>query len=157
MVALTDKAGKFVKFKLKPGNAAEVTELSALLDDAHFDETNELLADKAYDSDAARLLLASLGIIPTIPSRSNRLTPVHYDVESYKARHLVENAFADVKQYRGIATRYCKLEATFAGMLDLVCWVVGTKPSRRGPSRYERQSDFGEADGRQLPLPAKAW
>ena len=153
VIALTDRAGRFVKFKLKPGNAAEVSELPTLLDDAADAETSELLADKAYDSNAVRLLLASLGIIPTIPPRSNRREPVYYDVWSYKARHLVENAFADVKQFRGIATRYCKLEATFAGMLDLVCWFVGTKRTRRGESQYQRQIEPSGTNGRQLPLP----
>lgn len=127
--------------------------MPSLLDDAHA-ETSELLADKAYDSDAVRLLLVSLGIIPTIPSRSNRREPVGYDVWSYKARHLVENAFADVKQFRGIATRYCKLEATFAGMMDLVCWFVGTKTTRRGPSPYQRQAELEGLPGMQLRLSA---
>ena len=35
-------------------------------------------------------------------------------MDAYKARHLAENAFADVKQFRGIATCYCKLALTFA-------------------------------------------
>ena len=141
MIALTDRAGRFVKFKLKPGNAAEVSELPTLLDDAATAETSELLADKAYDSAAVRLLLASLGIIPTIPSRSNRREPVYYDVWSYKARHLVENAFADVKQFRGIATRYCKLATMYAGLFGLAAWFVGTKTARRGPSPHRRQSE----------------
>ena len=137
MMALTDRAGRFVKFKLKPGNAAEVTELGPLLDDAPIDETSELLGDKAFDSDAVRAFLASLDIIATIPGRSNRREPVEYDAWSYQARHLVENAFADVKQFRGIATRYHKLAETYGGLLSLVCWYVGTRTTRRGPSVYQ--------------------
>lgn len=70
-MALTDRAGRFVRVRLKPGNAAEVTELSALLDDAPTNETVELLGDKTYDSRAVRAFLASKKIIPTIPQRSN--------------------------------------------------------------------------------------
>lgn len=125
--------------------------MSALLDDAR-PETSELLADKAYDSDAVRLLLASRGIIATIPGRSNRREPIYYDSVSYKARHLVENAFADAKQFRGVATRYCKLAEMFEGMLSLVAWYVGTSRTRRGPSQYERQSEPTSAYPGQLPL-----
>ena len=31
-----------------------------------------------------------------------------------------ENAFADYKQFWGLATRYCKLACTFAGLVNLV-------------------------------------
>lgn len=104
------------------------------------------MADKAYDSDAVRKLLASMGIIATIPPRSNRKCPAWYDAQSYKARHLVENGFVDVKQFRGIATRYCKLLAMYEGLWCLVAWFTGTRPTRRGPSKYRRQ------DCSQLPL-----
>ena len=63
IIASPGRAGRFVKFKLKPGNAAEVSESPTLLSDA---ETSELLADKAHDSDAVPLLLASMGIIAAI-------------------------------------------------------------------------------------------
>ena len=45
-------------------------------------------------------------------------------MEAYKARHLVENAFADLKQFRGIATRYCKLALTFGEMFALCYWLI---------------------------------
>lgn len=138
-MALTDREGRIAHFKLAPGNAAEVTELTALLNDVPLHETSELLGDKAYDSDALRDRLALLGIIPTIPSRSNRRNPAEYDHQSYKARHLVENAFADAKQFRGIATRYCKLAETFSGMLSLVSWFLATKDGRRERSPYSQE------------------
>ena len=90
-MALTDPAGRFVRFRLKPGNAAEVSELVALLDGAPLNETSELLRDKAFDSDAIRAMLASVGIIATISPKSNRRAPPVYGACSYKGRHLVEN------------------------------------------------------------------
>jgi len=138
VLVLTDRAGRFVRFRLKPGNAAEVTELGPLLDGVPMGETSELLGDKAYDSDAVRAFLASVGIIATIPPRSNRRDPAPYDAASYRARHLVENAFADVKHFRGIATRYHKLAETYAGLLSLVAWFCGTRATRRGPSPHGR-------------------
>ncbi|MFQ0998047.1 transposase [Gilliamella sp. BG6] len=37
----------------------------------------------------------------------------------YRYRHLVENAFARIKQYRSISTRYDKLERNYASMVSL--------------------------------------
>lgn len=58
-------------------------------------------------------------------------------MDTYKARHLVENAFADLKQFRGIATRYCKLASTFEESLALACWYVDTRATRRGASPHD--------------------
>ena len=128
-----------VRFKLKPGNAAEVTELIPLLGGVSLNETSEVLGDKAFDSNSIRNMLASNGIIATIPPKANRKNPPNYDAESYKTRHLVENVFADAKQFRGIATRYHKLATTFSGIFSLVAWYLATKQGRRGPSPYQKQ------------------
>jgi transposase len=40
---------------------------------------------------------------------------IEYDRELYKARHLIENFFAKLKQYRAIATRYDKRAVNFLG------------------------------------------
>ena len=41
-----------------------------------------------------------------------------------KARHLVENFFAKLKQYRAIATRYDKRAAHFLGAIHLAAAVI---------------------------------
>ena len=43
-----------------------------------------------------------------IPPKSNRKEQREYDEDLYQARHLIENFFAKLKQYRAIATRYDK-------------------------------------------------
>ena len=98
--------------------------------------TRQFLADKAYDSGRLRGLLVQAGVEPVIPYRKTAVEPQPVDMELYKARHLVENAFADLKHFRGVATRYCKLAATFTSMLNLACFVVNTRATRRGPSPY---------------------
>ncbi len=95
-----------------------------------------LMADKAYDARALRNRVAAMGAEAVIPPRRSNKRPADCDYDAYKARHLVENAFADLKQFRGIATRYCKLAITFTEMLSLVCVVVNTRQTRRGPSPY---------------------
>jgi transposase len=59
------------------------------------------------------------GIECVIPSKKNRLQPRPYDKELYKARHLIENFFAKLKQFRGIATRYDKCSSNFLGGIYL--------------------------------------
>jgi transposase len=39
----------------------------------------------------------------------------------YGFRHLVENAFARLKHFRAIATRYDKLKRNYSSMLALAC------------------------------------
>jgi transposase len=59
-----------------------------------------------------------------IPSKRNRTNPREYDTDLYKARHLIENFFAKLKQYRAIATRYDKLKVNFLGAIYLAATVV---------------------------------
>ena len=45
----------------------------------------------------------------------------------YATRHLVENYFAKIKQFRRIATRYDKTDSSFAGMVDLVAMIIAIR------------------------------
>ena len=72
-------------------------------------------ADRAYDSDRIRALLAAAGKEAVIPPRSNRLSPPDYDKEKYKQRNKAERLFCRLKGYRAVATRYDKLAAMFLG------------------------------------------
>ena len=73
-----------------------------------------MLADKAYDADDRVLeVLNASGTVAVIPPKRNRLVQRDYDKELYKARHLVENFFQKLKQFRAIATRYDKLARNF--------------------------------------------
>jgi transposase len=52
---------------------------------------------------------------PIIPSKANRLVARDIDRHLYKERHLVENFFCKLKQYRRVATRYEKTGVNFLG------------------------------------------
>ena len=86
-------------------------------------------ADKAYDSDAIRETLAVDGIEPVIPSRAGRREPKAYDRDTYKQRNRVERFFNKLKDFRGIATRYGKLAASFLAMVQLVAAFVFVRNS----------------------------
>ena len=96
---------------LTPGQAHDLQGADALLPQIQADT---ILADKAYDADERVLLpLAAAGKTAVIPPKSNRKIQREYDKELYKARHLIENLFLKLKQYRAIATRYDKTDDNF--------------------------------------------
>ena len=59
-----------------------------------------------------------------IPPKSNRKVQRLYDKELYKARHLMENFYCKLKQYRAIATRYDKTARNFLGAIHLAAAVI---------------------------------
>jgi transposase len=64
---------------------------------------------------------------PVIPPRKNRKELRAYDRHLYRMRHLVENAFLRLKQWRSIATRYAKNAASFLAAVQIRCliWWLG--------------------------------
>lgn len=84
-----------------------------------------VIADRAYDAQErviAPLVLAGKGVV--IPSNPTRKQLRDYDRHLYQARHLIENFFAKLKQYRAIATRYDKTAYNFLGAIHLVATIV---------------------------------
>lgn len=78
-----------------------------------------LLADKGYDGDRFRENLLMRGILPIIPTRSNRNVPVHPGYRRYRDRNRIERMFGKIKQPRRIATRYDKTVLSFESFLNL--------------------------------------
>lgn len=86
-----------------------------------------LIADKAYDTNQLRNLLAQLDIDAVIPSIARRKPLIPHDREAYRQRNLIERMFARLKDFRRVATRYDKLARNFlAGVLlaaILIWWL----------------------------------
>lgn len=53
------------------------------------------------------------GMKVVIPPKKNRKQQREYDKYLYKMRHLIENAFLQLKRWRAIATRYAKNSTSF--------------------------------------------
>ena len=83
-----------------------------------------LLGDKAYDSAPLRHWLQDRGTKPVIPNTSQRKLPFSFDKQSYKQRHLIENAFCRLKDFRRIATRYDRLARNFLASVCLVAAII---------------------------------
>jgi transposase len=88
-----------------------------------------LIADKGYDSNAVVEQAERQGMVAQIPPRSNRKQPRSYDKHLYRHRHLVENAFLLLKQWRGIATRYAKNLSSFLAAVQIRCLALWLKIS----------------------------
>ena len=120
--ATCDALGNPTSFHLTPGQAHDLDGADALLPSL---QAEALLADKAYDADArVRDKLEDRDIPAVIPSKANRKEPIEYDKHLYKARHLIENFFQKLKQYRAIATRYDKTALNFLGAIYLAASVI---------------------------------
>jgi transposase len=62
-----------------------------------------------------------------IPPRRHRRVQRDYDKYLYKLRHLVENTFMHLKEWRGIATRYAKNLASFLAAVHIRCIAMWAK------------------------------
>lgn len=124
ILALVDGLGHLVRFQLLPGQRGETTGVAALIEGLSFDA---FLGDKAYDADWLRDLLRERGVEAVIPARAKRLNPASHDVEKYKWRHLVENFFQKLKEFKRIAMRACKTDESFAAMIHLAATVIRTR------------------------------
>lgn len=122
--ASCDALGNPTGFYLTPGQAHDLEGADRLLPNL-LESIQAFLADKAYDAQARVLdLLAKAGVKPVIPPKSHRTHQRDYDADLYQARHLIENFFAKLKQYRAIATRYDKRAANFLGAVYLAASVI---------------------------------
>jgi len=123
-MALVDALGNLVRFHLMPGQRHDSVGVTPLIADIDFEA---LLADKAFDVDWLRAELNERGALAVIPTKSNRKQYIRHDREMYKWRHLVENFFCNLKQFRRIATRYDKTDTSFTAMIHLAATALALK------------------------------
>ena len=83
------------------------------------------IADRGYDDETLRALIRARGEVPVIPRKKNsKIGNDDIDWCLYRYRHLVENAFARLKHFRAVATRYDKLARNYAAGVALACaWI----------------------------------
>jgi transposase len=120
--ALTDVLGRPYALMLTAGNVSDVKAAPALLERAG--RMRYLLADKGYNADRLRRSIRDVGALPVIPGRRNRKHTICYDKQRYRTRHLIENAFCRLKDFRRVATRYDKLAANFLSGVALATAVA---------------------------------
>jgi transposase len=125
VLALTDALGNLVRFKLLPGQRSEIVGVPDLIDGLTFDA---LMADKAFDADHLRQTLLERGATAVIPAKRNRKIHIPHDEEAYKWRHLIENYFSKIKEFRGVNTRYHTTRLFRFGRCFCVLAISGSRP-----------------------------
>ena len=110
---------------LTAGQAHESTQLHNLMHAVHRPRRigwpEKLAGDKGYSYDSTRQFLASCGIEPVIPYKSNQQPPKgeRLDKKTYRKRSKIEQAVGWLKECRRLGTRYEKLGLNFLGFIKL--------------------------------------
>lgn len=122
----TDANGLPIDFKITGGEVHDSQVAEQLI--GEIGQADYLIADKGYDSEKIRTLARKQNIVPIIPMKSNsKRENKEFDQYLYRLRHLVENAFARLKHFRAIATRFDKLARNYQSMVYIACMLIWCK------------------------------
>ena len=144
--ALVDGRGLPLVIALTPGQAGDSTALPQLLAELQVprlgpgrprSRPDALRGDKAYSARAHGAHLRSRGITAVIPEPSDQIghrknkgsrggRPVAFDAQDYKNRNVIERAFNQLKNWRGLATRYDKHALVYRGgvvLASILLWL----------------------------------
>ena len=118
---LADALGRPLKLIITPGQTGDITQAPALLEG----QVGEaVLADKAYDSNAFREVIADMGAKAVIPSNRTRKVIIPHDTETYKQRNRIERCFNRLKHFRRFATRYDRRSIHFKGFALIAATMI---------------------------------
>jgi transposase len=114
ILALTDALGNLVRFVLLPGQRFDTVGVPPLIDGLAF---GALIGDTAFDSNDIIADLNERGAKAVIAQHPRRTTPLDIDREMYKWRHLIENFFCKLKEFKRIALRAARYTTFFGKSL----------------------------------------
>src|SRR3954466_666023 len=124
IVALVDALGTLVRFILLPGQRHDSVGVQPLIEGVVF---GALLGDKAFDIDWVRAELDGRGAAAVIPPKATRKAASSFDREMSRWRHLIENTFAKLKEFRAVATRYDKTDTSYAAIIHLAAAIIASR------------------------------
>lgn len=113
-----------MRFILLPGHRYDTVGVAPLIRGLSFDA---ILADKAFDSNWIIDEMNERGALICISQRPQRKAPLAIDEEMYKWRHLVENFFCKLKEFKRIALRSDKTDACFSAMLFACAGLINAR------------------------------
>ena len=119
--ATTDALGNPLKLILTPGQRNDVTQAEDLLEDL---EAERVMGDKGYDAQVVLDKVAEMEAEAVIPPKANRKEQREYDKEFYKERHLIENFFNKIKQYRRVFSRFEKLARNYLAFCQFAAVLI---------------------------------
>jgi transposase len=118
---LADALGRPLRLILTGGQVHDIVTAPALLEGI---DGGAVIADKAYDSNHLRQLIANAGMLAVIPSIPSRKIPIPHDVNLYKNRNQIERCFNKLKHFRRFATRFDRRAAHFLAFIQLACAMI---------------------------------
>nr|WP_194300416.1 IS5 family transposase [Acetobacter farinalis] len=121
--AMCDGQGRPIRLHLTAGQVSDFKGADVLLADLP-DETEEVIGDGGYDSNQIRLSLAERNITACIPPKKNRKSKPPYNWHLHKKRHLIENMFAKLKDWRRVATRYDRGTHTVMSAIHIAASII---------------------------------
>jgi transposase len=86
-----------------------------------------LIADKSYDSDSIIAELNARGANAVISRHPRRAQPIRIDEEMHKWRHLIENLFCKLREFKRIAMRSDKTDNSHSANLFLAAAVINSR------------------------------
>jgi transposase len=119
-----DALGNLVRFVLMPANRYDTVGVAPLIRGIQF---GAMLADKAFDSNWIIEDMNARGAKIVISQRPQRSQPIEIDEEMYKWRHLIENYFQKLKEFKRIAMRSDKTDSSYAAMICMCSALINSR------------------------------
>lgn len=116
-----DALGNVLRLLYTAGQVHESTQAEVLIADL---QAQNIIGDKAFDSDRFRAHVAQRNMTAVIPSNASRSRAIPHDLDLYKERHLVECFINKIKHFRRVATRYDKTIASYASFVAVAASMV---------------------------------
>ncbi len=113
-----------MRFILLPGHRFDTIGVAPLIKDIEF---GGLIADKAFDSNWIIEDMNERKAKIVISQHPRRAKPLDIDTDIYKWRHLIENFFGKLKEFKRIAMRCDKTDSSFEAMIYLATAVIHSR------------------------------
>ena len=136
-MVLADGAGTPLGIHVEKASPAEVKLLAATLKNGRIGgrrakrrRPKRLIADRGYDSNKVRALLAKRAIEPIIPARRNNRVATHQDgrkLRRYKRRWIIERTNSWLQTFRRLVVRYERSSTIFTALVHLACALTTLK------------------------------
>lgn len=116
ILTLTDALDNLVRFVLLPSHRYDTIRVAPLISNIEF---GGIIADKAFDSSRIIENMNERGAKIVIARHPRRSQPLKINSEIYKWRHLIENFFCKLKDFKRITMRSDKTDQSFSAMINL--------------------------------------
>ena len=116
-----DSLGRPVRFLLAAGQSHDILAAPALIEGF---TPVAVMADRAYDSNAFREVIARTGAEVVIPSTQSRKTLIPHNPVLYRLRNRIERCFNKLKHFRRFSTRYDRLARHFLAFAHIAAAMI---------------------------------